>query len=120
MQCVEERELQGSSHNSVKQKLRVMKALLYHYTGQSWTFLGCVRKLWYMKWVASGENGLTPAESIKRPPVETVCEWTLAAWDMVFANIVEHSFRKMGFPNALYETEDDATWNDANDNSRRW
>lgn len=72
-------------------------------------FKDYVRKM-YVEWMASGEHGLTPTGRIKRPPLETVCEWIVAAWDMVSPSIVEHSFKKTGLSNALDGTEDDALW----------
>uniref|UniRef100_A0A6B0U635 Putative pogo transposable element n=1 Tax=Ixodes ricinus TaxID=34613 RepID=A0A6B0U635_IXORI len=67
--------------------------------------------------MASGEHSLTPSGRIKRPPLETVCEWVLAAWDMVSPGIVESSFKKTGLSNALDGTEDDAIWNASDDDN---
>ncbi|EEC02776.1 hypothetical protein IscW_ISCW003280 [Ixodes scapularis] len=68
--------------------------------------------------MASGEHSLTPSGRIKRPPVETVCEWVLTAWDMASPIIVESSFKKTGLSKALDGTEDDAIWNESDDDNR--
>lgn len=60
--------------------------------------------------MASGENGLTPIGRIKRPNLEMVFEWIVAAWDLVSPSIMEHSFKKTGMLNAHNRTTDDARW----------
>lgn len=62
----------------------------------------------YVEWMASGVLGLTCTCRIKGPPLQTVCKWILAAWDLVSPNIVKKSFKKTGLLNALDRTEDDA------------
>lgn len=70
-----------------------------------------IRRL-YSEWMASEDHQLTATGKVKRPALQTVCEWIVQAWDMVPASVILKSFKVTGISSALDGTEDDLLWLD--------
>lgn len=64
----------------------------------------------YVDWMASDNHALTKGGKIKKPSIETVCEWIVRSWELITPQIVKRSFKKTGISCALDGSEDDALW----------
>ncbi|KAJ9584096.1 hypothetical protein L9F63_021568 [Diploptera punctata] len=47
---------------------------------------------------------------LKKPSFTQICEWIVAAWDLVPQNMVTKSFKVTSISNAMDGTEDDTLW----------
>ncbi|CAI7842898.1 unnamed protein product, partial [Closterium sp. NIES-54] len=70
------------------------------------SFKACVRQQ-YQKWFQEeGQEQLTKAGNLKKPPPEVVVRWISRAWKAVPADLIKRAFLTCGISNALDGSED--------------
>lgn len=63
----------------------------------------------YRDWRCSSTE-MTPTGWLKKPSLSQMCQWIVAAWNLIPAEMVSKSFKVTSISNVMDGTEDDATW----------
>ncbi|KAJ9578835.1 hypothetical protein L9F63_004939 [Diploptera punctata] len=53
---------------------------------------------------------MTSSGRLKKPSLTQICEWIVAAWDLMPQDMVSKSFKVTSISNAMDGTEYDALW----------
>lgn len=63
----------------------------------------------YREWRCTSKE-TTPSGRLKKPSLFQMCEWIVAAWDLIPREIVSKSFKVTSISNAMDGSEDDVVW----------
>lgn len=72
-------------------------------------------KHFYLEWMATTVHETTPTGRLKKPTLTLICDWILAAWNLIPNDLVAKSFKKCCISNSLDGNDDSAVWDDNDD-----